>query len=218
MRISKSLAGAAAFIGAALAPVALWAQDAAGTHAEGAIEAAVQEAENAGASHAPIPFFSLFNTNFVVWIAFLVFVAILIYLKVPGRIGALLDGRAATIRKELDEARKLREEAQAILSSFERKHKDVQEQADRIVATARAEATAAAEKAKEDLKAAIARRLAGAEEQVASAQAAALREVRNRAAEIAVAVAGEIVAGQMTAKKGNALIDEAIGTVAAKLH
>jgi F-type H+-transporting ATPase subunit b len=218
MRILTTLARTAAIAGTMLLPLALWAQDAAGTHAEGTIEVAVEAAEHGDGQHVAIPFFSLFNTNFVVWIAFLVFLAILVYMKVPGRIGAMLDGRAANIRKELDEARKLREEAQAILASYERKHKDVQEQADRIVATAKAEAAAAAEKAKDDLKATIARRLAGAEDQIASAQAAAVREVRNRAAEIAIAVAGEVMSRQMTAQKGNALIDDSIETVAAKLH
>ena len=91
------------------------------------------------------PFFSLHNTNFVVLIAFLVFVGVLFYFKVPGMIGGLLDKRADEIKSELDEARALREEAQTILASYERKQKDVQEQADRIVATAREDAAAAAD-------------------------------------------------------------------------
>ena len=211
MRISTKLAGTSALVAATVTPFALWAQAAATTHTEAA-------AEPAGHSSVPIPFFSLFNTNFVVWIAFLILIGILLYLKVPAKIGAMLDNRATTIRKELEEARKLREEAQAILATYDRKHKDVQDQADRIVASAKAEAVAAAEKAKADLKATIARRLAGAEDQIASAQAAAVREVRNRAAEIAVSVAGEVMANQMTAQKGNALIDDAIDAAAAKLH
>lgn len=204
---------------ATLVPLAALAQEA-GDHAEGSIEAAIQAAEHGGAAapHVVIPFFSLFNTNFVVLIGFLLFVAVLVYMKVPGRLSAMLDGRANTIRKELDEARKLREEAQAILASYERKQKDVQEQADRIIATARTEAAAAAAKAKDDLKDSIARRLASAEDQIASAQAAAVREVRNRAAEIAVQVAGEVMAKQMTAAKANTMIDDAIDTVATKLH
>lgn len=195
-------------------PLALVAQD----RAEGPVENALAGAEHGSGGHVVIPFFSLFNTNFVVWISFLILVAVLIYVKVPGRVSELLDKRATTIRSELDEARKLREEAQAILASYERKQKDVQEQAERIVATARADAAAAAEKAKADLKATIARRLVGAQDQIASAEAAAIREVRNRAAEIAISVAGEVMARQMTAQKGNALIDDAIDTVAAKLH
>ena len=106
------------------------------------------------------PFFSLQNTNFVVLIAFIVFVGILVYMKVPAKLTGMLDARAATIKAELDEARALREEAKSILATYERRQKEVQEQADRIVAQAKDEAMAAAAQAKEDLKASIARRLA----------------------------------------------------------
>ena len=116
------------------------------------------------------PFFSLTNTNFVVLIAFLLFVGIVLYLKVPSLLGGKLDERADGIKAELDEARALREEAQTLLASYERKQKEVQEQADRIVAHAKAEAVTAAEQAKEDLKISIERRLQGAEDQIASAR------------------------------------------------
>ena len=72
-------------------------------------------------------FFSLRSTEFVVWIAFLVFLAVLVFFKVPGMIGAMLDKRADTIRAELDEARKLREEAQELRASFERKKAEVRQ-------------------------------------------------------------------------------------------
>lgn len=217
--LQRTLKSAGALAFAVLAPLAVLAQETVEGHAEGDIEAAVQAAEHGGGGHdVVIPFFSLFNTNFVVTLGFLLFVAVLIYMKVPGQLTKMLDSRAVTIRKELDEARKLREEAQAILANYERKQKDVQEQAERIVASARTEAAAAADKAKADLKASIARRLASAQDQIASAEAAAVRDVRNRAAEIAVQVAGEVMAKQMTAAKGNAMIDDAIDTVATKLH
>ena len=90
------------------------------------------------------PFFSLRNTDFVVLIAFLLFVGILVYLKVPGLLMGMLDKRAEGIKTELDEARALREEAQTLLASYERKQKEVQAQADRIVAAAKEEAVAAA--------------------------------------------------------------------------
>lgn len=164
------------------------------------------------------PFLSLTNTNFVVTIAFLIFVAVLLYLKVPGMLGKLLDKRAETIKSDLDEARALREEAQALLASYERKQKEVQAQADRIVEHAKAEAAAAAEQAKEDMKGSIERRMKAAEEQIASAEASAIREVRDRAIVIAVAAAREVIAKEMTAADGNKLIDEAIDVVEAKLH
>jgi F-type H+-transporting ATPase subunit b len=164
------------------------------------------------------PFLSLGNTDFVVLIAFLVFIGILLYFRVPALIGGLLDKRAETIRAELAEARSLREEAQSLLASYERKQKEVQAQADRIVETAREEATRAAAAAKEEIRVSVARRIAAAEEQIASAEAAALREVRDRAVGIAVAAAQDLIAGQMTAAKGNRLIDDAISVVEAKLH
>ncbi|MEO9780741.1 MAG: F0F1 ATP synthase subunit B [Sedimentitalea sp.] len=164
------------------------------------------------------PFFSLHNTNFVVLLAFLLFIGVLVYLKVPGKLGGMLDGRAEGIKSELDEARALREEAQTILASYERKHKEVQEQADRIVSTAREEAAQAAEKAKEDLKLSIVRRLAAAEDQIASAEASAVKEVRDQAVLIAIAASREVIGKQMTAADGNKLIDSAIAEVDAKLH
>lgn len=164
------------------------------------------------------PFFSLQNTNFVVLIAFLVFIGILIYMKVPGKLTGMLDARAASIKAELDEARALREEAKSILATYERRQKEVQEQADRIVAQARDEALAAAAQAKEDLKASIARRLASATDQIASAEANAIRQVREQAVSVAVAAAGDVLSRQMTAEAASSSIDDAIAQVEARLH
>ena len=164
------------------------------------------------------PFFSLRNSDFVVLIAFLLFIGVLVYLKVPGLLMGMLDKRAETIRTELNEARALREEAQTLLASYERKHKEVQDQADRIVASARDEAAAAAEKARGDLAKSVERRMAAAEEQIGSARAAAVKEVRDQAIAIAVSAAREVIAKQMTAADGNKLIEDGIAQVDAKLH
>jgi F-type H+-transporting ATPase subunit b len=164
------------------------------------------------------PFFSLQNTNFVVLIAFIAFVALLIYMKVPAKLTGMLDARAASIKAELDEARSLREEAKSILATYERRQKEVQEQADRIVAQAKDEAMAAAAQAKADLKSSIARRLASATEQIASAEAAAIRQVREQAVSVAVAAAGDVLSKQMTAEAASSSIDDAIAQVEARLH
>ena len=164
------------------------------------------------------PFFSVHNPHTVELVSFLLFVGVLIYLKVPGVLGGLLDKRAETIRGELDEAKALREEAQGIMASYERKQKDVAEQTERIIKYARDEAATAAEEAKEDLAQAIARRLKAADEQIASAEKAAVRAVRDRAIAISVAAAGDFIAGHMTAAQSGTLIDAAIGEVQAKLH
>lgn len=164
------------------------------------------------------PFFSLKNTDFVVLLGFIVFVAILLWQKVPALIGGMLDKRAEDIKTELEEARALREEAQSILASYERQQREVQEQADAIVKQAKIDAEIAAEKAKEDLKTSIARRLASAEEQLASAQASAIRDVRNTAITVAIGAAQDVIAKNMTATDANKLIDESIGEVGEKLH
>jgi F-type H+-transporting ATPase subunit b len=164
------------------------------------------------------PFFSLANTNFIVLLAFLLFVGVLIYFKVPGILMGLLDKRADTIQNELDEAKALREEAQTLLASYKRKQAEMKEQAERIVETARKEAKASAEQAKVDLEASIARRLASAEDQIASAQASAVRAVRDQAVNVAVSAAGEVIAGQMGPAQSEALFNAALDDVKAKMH
>lgn len=170
------------------------------------------------AAAATGPFFSLHNTNFIVLIAFLVFIGILVYFKVPAKVTDLLDARARQIKAELEEARALREEAKALLSTFERKQKEVKEQSDRIVAAAKSEAEAAATQAKADLAVSVARRVAAAEEQITAAETSAVRAVREQAISVAVSAAGEILAKQMTAESAAASIDAAIAQVEAKLH
>lgn len=164
------------------------------------------------------PFFSLKNTDFVVLLGLIVFIGILVYFKVPGMIGKMLDNRAEGIESELNEARALREEAQTLLASYERKQREVQEQADRIVAAAKEEATIAAEQARADLEVSLARRMAAAEEQIVNAQSAAIKEVRDQSIAIAIAAAREVIAKNLSAADGNGLIDSAIAEVEAKLH
>lgn len=164
------------------------------------------------------PFFSLRNSDFVVSISFLVFIGILIYFKVPSKITGMLDARAVQIRSDLEEARALREEAKALLASYERKQKEVRDQSERIVAAAKAEAEAAAAQAKADMHNAIARRMAAAEEQIQAAESSAVRAVREEAISVAVAAAGAVLAKQMTAESAQASIDAAIKQVDAKLH
>ena len=163
-------------------------------------------------------FYTLANTNLIVLIAFGIFVGFLVYLGVPGMLTSQLDKRAHGIRSELDEARALREEAQALLGSFERKQREVKDQAERIIVAARESAAEAAEIAKKDLERSIERRVQAAGEQIAQAEASAVKQVRDEAARIAIAAAGEMIAGNMTASRADALIEDAIKTVADKLH
>lgn len=164
------------------------------------------------------PFFSLRNTDFIVTLAFLVFIGILVYFRVPQLVGGLLDKRAEGIRNDLAEARRLREEAQEIYASYERRQREVSTQADEIVTNAKREAQAQAEKGKRDLEASIARRLQAAQEQIASAESDAVRAVRNQAIQTAMAAAAEILQTQATPANRSAAIDKAIADVGQRLN
>ncbi len=170
------------------------------------------------AAAASGPFFTLANTDFVVLIAFVLFVGVLFYFRVPRRIAGILDARAASIRADLDEARALREEAQTLLASFERKHREAKAQVERIIATARNDAELAAEKGKDDIGRAVERRMRAAEEQIEQARDAAMREVRDRAVEVAIAAATRVIRERMSEDRAASLIDRSIDTVGAKLH
>ena len=161
---------------------------------------------------------SLKNTDFVVFLGLVVFVGILLYFKVPSLIMGMLDKRADDIQSELDEARALREEAQSLLASYERKQREVQDQADRIVAAAKEEATVAAEQARADLETSLARRIAAAEDQIESARASAIKDVRDQSVTIAIAAAQTVIADQMSAEAANDLIESGIAEVENRLH
>jgi len=160
----------------------------------------------------------LHNTEIVVGIGFVIFVAVLLYYKVPAMIARKLDERAVRIRAELDEARALRDEAQSLLASYERRQREVKTQAEGIVTAAKAEAEKAAAAAKEDIRRSVARRMQTATEQIAAAEQAAVRQIKDRAVAVAVAAAADVLKGGMKADDANRLIDAAIDEVGAKLH
>ena len=164
------------------------------------------------------PFFSLRNTDLVVLIGFVIFVGILYYFKVHLIILAQLDKRADGIRSELDEARRLREEALALLASFEKQQSEVKGKSERLIERAREDARIAAEQAKAEMQAALERRVKAARDQIASAEAAAVREVRDKAVRVAIAAAGDVIAQSLSEKEADALIQSSIETVEARLH
>jgi F-type H+-transporting ATPase subunit b len=130
----------------------------------------------------------------------------------------VLDQRATDIQAELDEARRLREEALELHASFERKQEEVKDEAARIVDKAKADAQLAAEQTKADIEASIARRLKAAEDQIASAEASAVRQVRDQATAVAIAAAGDVIAKKMDGDRQDTLIADAIKTVDKHLH
>lgn len=158
------------------------------------------------------------NTEIVVAIGFVIFIGVLIYVGVPGMVTKKLDERAVRIKQELDEARALRDEAQSLLASYERRQKEVSAQAQDIIAAARVEAEKAAEIAKEEIRRSVARRMQTATEQIEAAEQAAIRQIKDRAVAVAVAAAGDVLRQRIQPDDADKLIDSAISEVGAKLH
>ena len=159
-----------------------------------------------------------YNTNVMVAVSLFLFFALLAYLGVHKMIGGMLDKRADGIRKELDEAKQLREEAQELFAEFERKQKAVGTQVEEIVAHAKSEAEAAAVKAKADLKVSIERRLKAADDQIALAESEAVKEVKDKAVSVAIAAASKLLTERLGADQAEGLVDNAIKDVGARLH
>jgi F-type H+-transporting ATPase subunit b len=159
-----------------------------------------------------------FDASFFVAVAFLLFIGLLIWKKVPGLIIAALDQRAAEIKAQLEEARQLRDEAQALLAQHQREQRNAATQAQEIAEQAEREAKMLEEAAKKQLDAAVERRLSLAQEKIAQAEAAAVKEVRQVAIQAAVAAARRLIAEQLKAQDDNALIKDAIDSLDKRLH
>jgi F-type H+-transporting ATPase subunit b len=156
--------------------------------------------------------------EFWVAVAFGVFVLILLYYRVPRLIAKSLDARADAIRKELDEARRLREEAQTLLADYQKKHRNVGQEADAIVDQARREAEAFAHETRVSLKDTLERRTRQAEDKIARAETQAVDEVRAAAIEVAMAAAEKILREKTAGAGGAALIDQGIRDLKGRLN
>ena len=150
-----------------------------------------------------------------VLVSFILFVALLIYLKVPKILMRLLDEHSFKVKSQLDEARKLRDEAAEMLADYKKKQADAELQAADILAGAHADAAQFAVDSRQKMAETLDRRTKQAMQKIAQAEAAATKEVRARAADLAIAAASKILAGQ----KGNAkLIAESIAAVKFKVN
>jgi len=159
-----------------------------------------------------------FDNTFWALVALLIFLGGVIYLRVPGRVTKSLDDRADRIAKELDEARKLREEAQALLASYQRKQREAQQEADDIVEAAKHEAGRLIEETRADLAAQLERRTKIAEEKIAQAEAQAMAEVQAVAANTAVEAARTLISEKMDAGADAKLVDADIASLSGKLN
>jgi len=140
------------------------------------------------------------------WVAFafLCFLGLLAYLGAYRKVIGALDQRGARIKGELEQARRLREEAQALLGEFEHKAREAESEAEAIIAGVKAEAERLAAEAKARAEDFVARRTKMAETKIAQAEAQALADVRSAAADAAVAAAEKILS---TAAKGKVAED-----------
>lgn len=159
----------------------------------------------------------LHSAEFWVAVAFVILV-VGIFNKVRAALNGALDSRAARIKAQLDEAKKLREDAQALLAEYQRKQNAAAEDAKRIVDHARTEAERMREQAQADLGQSLKRREQLAVEKIAQAEAEAVKQVRNQAVELAVAATARLLAENMDEERVGHLVDEAIKELPDKLH
>jgi F-type H+-transporting ATPase subunit b len=182
--------------------------------AEGSNMHATTEAPaHGGADHVDPTALGL-NATAWVSLAMLVVIALLIWKKVPGVIGTSLDKQIASIRRNLDEAAKLRAEAEAIRAEYEKKSAAAASEAEAILANAREEAGLILTQAKTDAEALVSRRGKMAEDKIAAAERAAVAEVRARAASAATAAATALIERGHDATADKALVDSTIAGLA----
>jgi F-type H+-transporting ATPase subunit b len=153
-----------------------------------------------------------------VLLSFVLFVAILVYYKIPPIVVKALDDRAEQIRSELNEAHRLREEARSILADYQRKRLDAEKEAQDIVATAQRDAQAYAEEQRKAMTETLQRRMRLAEEKIARAEEQAVHDIRSRAADVAISAAEIVIARQLKGKSAKSLVEKSVKDVGTKLN
>ena len=151
-------------------------------------------------------------------VAFVIFVGVMVYVGAYKKMIEALDHRAARIKSELDEARKLRDEAAKLLADYQRKQKEAEGEAEAIIAEAKAEAERVAAESKAKMEEFVARRTKLAETKIGQAEAQALADVRAAAAEAAVTAAEKILRDTTKGQVADNLIARGIADVKAKLN
>lgn len=158
------------------------------------------------------------DPTFWVAVGLVIFLGIVVYLKAPASMARALDDRAERIRNELDEARRLREEAQALLAEYQRKQHDAEREAEDIVTQAREEAERYAAETRAKLEETLERRMQLADDKIAQAEAQAISDVRTMAADVAVAAATRLLGEELTEAKAKSLVEDGIKELDSKLN
>ncbi|OLP45686.1 F0F1 ATP synthase subunit B [Rhizobium oryziradicis] len=159
-----------------------------------------------------------YDATFFAFVGLVIFLALVAYLKVPGMMAKSLDERAENIREELAEAKRLREEAQALLADYQKKSKEAEAEAAAIVAVAQREAAALAADAKIKTEEFVARRNAISEQKIKQAETDAVNAVRAAAVDLATAAAQTVLAKQSDAELQARLFQAGISDVKTRLN
>jgi F-type H+-transporting ATPase subunit b len=159
----------------------------------------------------------MFDAAFWVAMAFVGLVGVALYYKLPGTVAAILDKRADDIRKELDEARALREEAQSLLASYQRKQRDAVSEADEIIDHANQEAERLTAETDVQLAETLERRIQMAVDKIALAETEAINEAREISVDVAVAAASAVIRDQMDEASANDQIEKSVAELRARL-
>ncbi len=154
------------------------------------------------------------------WVAvcFVIFLGVLAYVGVHRKMLDALDHRSARIKAELEEARRLRDEAGKLLADYQKKQREAEREAEAIVADAKAEAGRVAAEARVKMEEFVARRTKLAETKIGQAEAQALADVRAAAADAAVTAAEKILRDTAKGKIADDLVAQGIADVKAKLN
>jgi F-type H+-transporting ATPase subunit b len=157
------------------------------------------------------------EAEFWVLIALLTFFGVLVFIGLPKKVLATLDGRSKAIQDELDEAARIRAEAQALLAELKQKRLETERQANEMLANAEAEARRLEIEARQHLEESLKRREELAERKIAQAEAKAAAEVKAAAVEAAALMAEQVLKGRLKGKRSDPLVDPAVRGLAAKL-
>ncbi len=156
--------------------------------------------------------------EFWVAVAFVILMAVFAYFGIHHTVLKALDHRADRIKAELDDARRLKEEAAALLAEYKSKRTSAEREAEEIIANAKAEAERIATEAKAKMEDFVARRTKTAEGKIALAEAQAVADVRSAAANAAVAAASTILSQSVKGEVADDLLAKGIDEVRAKLN
>lgn len=151
-------------------------------------------------------------------VGLVLFLVLIAYLKVPSMLGKSLDARAGRITNELAEAKRLREEAQALLVEYQQKRKEAEAEAANIVAAAEREAQALTAEAKTKTEEFVARRTSLSEQKIRQAETDAINAVRATAVDIAIAAAEQVISSKSDATVQSALFAKAVSDVKTRLN